>query len=62
MFRIYFKQVNKKNGACIGQGQSVKTYDSIEEAEKDIAEFTFENDDFVQEVVAIKSKTVMVID
>ena len=62
MFRIYFKQVNKKTGACIGKGQSVKTYDSVEEAEKDIAEYSFENDDFVQEVVAIKSRTMMFID
>ena len=52
-YRIFYEQTDKKTGVCIGQGASVIAYSSVKRAKKDAPSFEFNNEDFIQEIVAI---------
>ena len=52
-YRIFYEQTDKKTGACIGQGASVIAYSSVKRAKKDAPSFEFNNEYFMQEIVAI---------
>lgn len=55
MFRIWFKQEEKKTGRVVGTGCSTKGYKSVAIARRYTSRYEFENEDFRQEVVDISS-------
>ena len=55
MFRIWFKEKEKKTGRVVGTGCSTKGYKSVAIARRYASRYEFENEDFRQEVVDISS-------
>ena len=52
-YQIWTRLIDKRTGECIGKGQSVKLYDTVSQAQYDIKDFEFENENYKQEIVAI---------